>query len=727
MNAAEDRLYRLLPYIYRWRDDQQGRPLQRFLSVVEEQVGVLELDLARSYDNWFIETCEEWVIPYIAELVGQWGATRAWDPQQLQGRGARLRSMLAPRADVARTLAFGRRKGTLPLLEELASAIAGLSARAVEGYRLLSYTQPLKHLRLERGRTLDLRQGDALFRLGTAFDTAAHSVDVRRPGSRHTAGIHSIPSVGVFAWRLGAWPVTRCQPYLQEGAGHFGRGCYWFSVLGRDMPLFVRPDPEATPDTLAGPEHVPSRLTRHVLERDLVDRHPRTGAVSPRPSSQYYGEQRSLAIWLNRGSGLKLVPHDQLIVADLTDWKYVAPEGKVLIDPERGRFKVAGRITEVRVSFHYGFGAAIGGGEYDRQLPEPLEEHRCYFVDERPGSYSTLDKAIIAWRADMQGRREGDASIPPRAIIEIAARGRQTGSFAIELGEGETLIIRGADRNRPVLWLSDDQPEASDALRVSGRATSRFVLDGVLVAQRGIELQGPFDQVVLRHCTLVPPARSQRPREGAPSSLNVADHSGDLLIDSCILGPITISGREPSNVTLRNSIVDAGNDADFALSGDGEGRIARAELTVTASTICGAVATHALKLVENSIFSGVLQVARRQPGCVRFCFVPLGSRTPRRYRCQPDLVLTAASDESDAFRLDEQLRVQPLWTSRRYGEPGYGQLHQRCALEIRRGADDQSELGVLHDQYLPQREELLAERLGDAVPLSTEVGIFFVS
>ena len=28
-----------------------------------------EDDIERLYDNWFIETCEEWVVPYIADLL----------------------------------------------------------------------------------------------------------------------------------------------------------------------------------------------------------------------------------------------------------------------------------------------------------------------------------------------------------------------------------------------------------------------------------------------------------------------------------------------------------------------------------------------------------------------------------------------------------------------------------------------------------------------------------
>jgi len=58
-----DRLYKLLPAIYRIRDAEQKYPLQALLRVIAEQVNVVEDDIGRLYENWFIETAEEWAVP----------------------------------------------------------------------------------------------------------------------------------------------------------------------------------------------------------------------------------------------------------------------------------------------------------------------------------------------------------------------------------------------------------------------------------------------------------------------------------------------------------------------------------------------------------------------------------------------------------------------------------------------------------------------------------------
>ena len=71
--------------------------------------------------------------------------------------------------------------------------------------------------------------------------------------------------------------------------------------------------------------------------------------------------------------------------------------------------------------------------------------------------------------------------------------------------------------------------------------------------------------------------------------------------------------------------------------------------------------------------------------------------------------------------------VCPQFTARRYGRPGYAQLAETCAEEIKRGADDESEMGVFHDLFQPQREANLRARLEEYTPAGMDAGIIFVS
>ena len=99
---------------------------------------------------------------------------------------------------------------------------------------------------------------------------------------------------------------------------------------------------------------------------------------------------------------------------------------------------------------------------------------------------------------------------------------------------------------------------------------------------------------------------------------------------------------------------------------------------------------------------------------MRFSYVPPGAQVPRPYHCQPT-------------NIDEAARVCPVFTSLHYGDAGYGQLSQHCAVEIKQGADDEAEMGAFHDLYQPQREANLRARLEEYLRFSLEAGIFYAS
>ena len=269
MDPSPDRLYELLPLIHRQRDAEQGYPLRALLRVIGEQVDVVEEDIEQLYENWFIETAQDWVVPYIGDLVGYRPVHAAGQPGPTETAQGRLRNkFLIPRREVANTIRYRRRKGTLALLELLANDVAGWPGRAVEFYRLLSYAQALNHLRQNRGQTTDLRLGEALDRLDGPFEELAHTVDVRRINSARKQGRFNIPSVGVFIWRLKAFAVERTQACCLE---EIGPNCFAFSVLCNNTPLFTHPQPETDPTHIAGEMNLPVPIRRRAFETRKED------------------------------------------------------------------------------------------------------------------------------------------------------------------------------------------------------------------------------------------------------------------------------------------------------------------------------------------------------------------------------------------------------------------------------------------------------------------------
>ena len=749
-----DRLYRHLPAIYRIRDAERGYPLQALLRTIAEQVNLVEDDITGLYDNWFIETADDWAVPYLAELLGYRPAVSAGSPaRDLDAAGRALNRVLVPRREVASLIRSRRRKGTIALLEDLAFDVAGWPARATERFRLLDRAQHLNHPHLHRLGTADLRDMAAMDRVDGPFDALAHSVDVRRASSRHRQGRYNVPDVEVSVWRLLSRPVTSTPAFcVEDVAAH----CFTFSVLGQDAPLFRNPLPEPCPDHIAGEAHVPAPIRRRALEADLALAQP-----------LIYGEGRSLAVWVDQWAGHdpgQALPASAVVAADLSGWRYRPRRGQVAIDPVLGRLMFPpGQLPRkgVRVGYHYGVPADVGGGEYLRPMQGWTAEEVLHSPDDQDwaariapatatavyrvgegGAMPRIADALRQWRQDA----------PARAVIEFAHSGVWVEPIHIRLRPGQALALRAANGTRPVIRLIDWQTDLPDALTVEMDRGSRFTLDGVMVTGRPLHVSAPRDagsdaeagaaadcggELLIRHCTLVPgwgidgDCGPERPAE---PSLELHGLQARVRIEHSLLGSIQVQqdevGSDPVPLSIADSVIDAAG-GDHEAIGAVTTAVAHVVLTVLRCTIFGIVEVHALQLAENSLFNDCLNVARRQVGCMRFCHVPRHCRTPRRYRCQPDDVVAAVR----ARRLDpaaeqreidaEARRVRPHYDTRRYGRPGYARLSAHCAQEIRRGADDTSEMGVHHHLFQPQREANLRTRLDEYTPAGMTVGLFF--
>ena len=111
----QDKLYQLLPAIYRQQDITQNQPLRALLAIMEHELNTLKTDVDDAYANCFIETCEAWVIPYLADLLG------------IEGFDNALRLNLEQRARVANTIRYRRRKGQAAIIERVINECYGLA------------------------------------------------------------------------------------------------------------------------------------------------------------------------------------------------------------------------------------------------------------------------------------------------------------------------------------------------------------------------------------------------------------------------------------------------------------------------------------------------------------------------------------------------------------------------------------------------------------------------
>jgi hypothetical protein len=748
-------LYELLPVIYRVRDSAQGRPLEALLRVVGEQVGVVEDALDQLYDDQFIETCAEWVTPYIGDLIGY---------RALHGVVPRVGS---PRAEVANTIAYRRRKGTASMLEQLARDVTGWEARVVEFFEWVGWTQYMNHRRTAppRGGTLSVRDAAACDRVRHAcgaFDTSAHTADVRRIATG--AGRYGTRNIGIFLWRVHAYHLRR------SDARRIAKGRFTFNPVGLDAPLFNTPRRESEISHLAEEINVPDPLRRRVVYDELEAR--RSPLLSGAPAESRYFADPPFEVTLDGAA----VPPEEIAICNLETWSpapakstYTRADGStvvrpisVAVDPHLGRLTLPpGQANpQVNVRYAYGFSHDMGGGPYDRLdsvAPALLDVDFQIAVsrDVPPVAdevCATLREAIDAWNG-----RVASSARPPSGIIAVldshTYRENLTGAARIEIPAGARLLIAAGD------WPEEDVPGVPGAKqRVRGRLSAENVrphirgniaaigtpssgeaapgsltLNGLLIEGEVTVLAGNLGRLELTHCTVLPGLDSVTVNAGADRDRQNARLT--VAVDHSICGALTCAPPVPA-VRVRDSILTTGLEPE---PGGAVLTAIGADATVEASTVFGTVRIESIS-ASNTIFTGRVEADRRQIGCFRFSYAPLESLVPRRYRCQPDLEIESRIDplersasapltaiERSAIQSGTAAEIRPVFTAVRYGLPGFAQLGTQCPVQLRTGADDEAEMGAFHELYQPQREANLRVRLDEYLRVGLEAGLFYVS
>lgn len=720
MTVFRDELFRLLPRVYQQRDAEpgQGHALAALLRVLGEQADAVAADLGRLYDDQFIETCADWVVPYLGDLLG----VRLLHPV---GPGAGR-----ARALVADTLEYRQRKGTLAGLEDLAFQVTGWPTSAVEYFQRLGVTQHLAHPRLASLRTPDLRSAAELELLDGPFATCAHTAEARRL----PAGRFGLANLGLHLWRLLPQRVIRAtaRPVAEPPDGR-----YQVDPAGLPVPLVNPGTAESGIASLAQEQHVPAPLRRRALYDELEGL--RQGTVG-RP--RWFGADPVIEVFADTGSGLVAVPPGELTAADLSDRPIPPPTGwprpgtplTVAVDPVLGRLAFRDGLlpAAVEVTATYAVAGEVGAGPYDRSCVETsdlIARHswfRAVGADAVPVPgvvQASLTEAVADWNLVPAGAVGVIAILDSRSYRE---------DLAITVPAGSELIIvavswpEATDASAPTVVLdlrtarpSDRRPHLRGAIEVTGGsgladgAPGELSVDGLLLEGSVTVAPGDLGRLGLRHSTVVPAT-------GGISVLaptTATDDNGRLTIEitGSIVGSVAIPARGP-DLDVALSIIDgAGSDAVDC---------PEALVRLDQVTVFGALAAQQLS-ASDCVLDGPVSVARRQSGCLRFSCLSEDAVTPRRFRCQPDLTLTDVTDPAEAAAI--RARLTPVFSSTAYGDPAYGRLDDRCAAELLTGASNGAAMGVYATGQEPQRMANLVTVLEEYLRLGLEAGVLHES
>lgn len=715
LEYRRDQLFRLLPRLYQVYDeaarpfDDQGRPkdneygpLRALLRVIGEQVNLLEDDLARWYDNWFIETCEDWAAPYLGDLVGY-----ELSPHELGvgGRPNALSAVNYVRREIADTIKLRRRKGTLSLLNDLAKQTVDWPAEAIEMRHYVVATAAIDGLQPSKvtaaQRTLNIRA----LRGAPPSLVVPRLLDTRRADSTGTRGVAHPLAIGQRVYRRRVDSVTLARAVPVEG--HAWR--YHLSPLSLDIALHVNPNAVGKPEEVKDAVRWPVPLTREMLE--YAD--PKSGAKSA--NDKYYGANKSLALWMrvriddSSKFEWRFVAPNEIEFRDLTHWPTPSKD-KVAIDPKTGRVALGSGAHHAVVALasvhHIGRAALLGGGEYDRGLSAGPAPRRVGEVE----VFKTLADALKSWNPGPGPSGQN--------VIEIVDNNEEKEAESIDgklhLSAGSTLEIRAANRHAPVLHKAD--------CTFIAEPRSRLVLDGLTIGSGAIWVAGPLTELVIRHCTFRP----------GQMTLLIDQRVRQVTIEKSVVGRINMFGHEgeespkhesPTQFVIQDSILAAGRKGLATKQNDdgkerhrrvlGDSEHAPAQLTLKRCTVFGRINVREVQTIENSLCLAAVRVQNTQRGIVRFSFVADStdepSCTPPQFKCVDG----------------SQVSPQNLLVTDKFGDPDYARLRDDAPQEIAQGADDGGEMGVYRNEYFGRRAEHLRQRLTEFVPAGHQTFLHF--
>lgn len=712
MSATTERLLELLPVHLRTRDEAAGGTLRAMLDAVAGELDVVETDLDDLYASWFVETCPEWVVPYLADLVG----VTDLPPDLGAGAAAGAGSAVSRRAVVANTIAYRRRKGTAAVIEQVARDVTGWPSRAVEYHRLLATSTHVNHVHLDRPATASLRSADGLDLVPPlvargALDATAHTAEVRRIESGR--GRYGVPNVGVFCFPhqvYGFAEVASAADWPEAVAGPDGWSVH---PLGRPTPLFAEPTTEDSVERLAGEPDLPVPLRPRRLLALLLAARTDPAAVDDVPVGV-------------RVDG-DVLPPSRVRVCGLED---LSAEGgwQVMVDAVSGRLHSyldgsPATPADVRVRHAYGSLADVGAGTYDRSdLHERVLAEQGYVGDEasdRPEVRAqeavladgadpvTIAAALV--RAEAAWAQPTDSPVGGTYVVSVGDSSRYSGDATVHVPAATRLVVVAATWRDRLLSRGEVLPRvpgsyAPEGLRpvlegdlvVSGDPGSAIVVDGLVVTGDVVVQPGDLGWLTLSQCTV----------GGRVRVLGAGDDGNENCQVACVRSQVTGLDLAPTvpEVSVEDSVVATpGPVSASAVAGES------AHLRVLGSTLRGNVDVRTLD-ASSAVLDGTVTVEHRQVGCVRYSFVGPGSRVPRRFRCVPE---TDGADSS-----------VPVYVSAEPGSPSYLGLADGCPASIAAGGEGESEMGVHHHLRRPLRLGAARRLLATYVPVGLEIGLF---
>ena len=735
-----EKLWELIPPIYRDADGIEGEGggvLRGLVGVLAEQAAIERRSADRLWDDQFVDLSDDWAVPYIGDLL----ATRMVSALDTRGR----------RVDVANTLYYRRRAGTLAVLEGLTADLTGWEGTVVEEFRrLLRHPHGLDPGPAATGRVTqtpahglpDLRSPRGAQTAWGPFDEYSYLPDVRK-NVGGLDGRFGITKLALHLYRLQAFRVTRVTPRLLAADSN-GKVRFTFDPSGRANPLFQRHSrPNFEFEWRAAREwELPAPMRCEVLahsEFEITEARILDWAAPSPPAPNPPAITTAQADTLRTIRGLRFRSESRFRT------RLEALFSPALGTAARHRLLREALVDDCGKGLLMRDGAASGTGDIssvaveelvsavltavpreltqagnllagvlapdDKRLVVDAENGLGYFTAGTPPNGFTTSycygfsgptgatsapRVGLADVAASDRRRGGGALAAPAAASDTAIEIADSATYGpvANLPAQQSLVVQASDEQRPYLDLTGDWTFRATA------PGSVLVVDGIWAGARSprtIHLAASpncsWAAVTIRHTTFDPGGADADGVDLGPITLSVDSTVTELSIESCIIGRIVVAaGGLVDTLTMSDSIVHTTKSTTPVAI-----RQPLGVLDIQRCTVIGRIDVHQIEASE-VLCTETITVDDLQSGCIRFSAFAAGSEVPRAYRC---------------VTLDDR---RGLFASIRFGDPGYCQLSDVAASTIIRGGEDGTEIGAFNSLLNPIKLDSLRAKVDEFLP-----------
>ena len=695
-----DKLYNLLPLVYRELDFNQQQSLRALMAVLETAHDKVDQDLDRMYQNWFIETCESNRIPLIADLVGLPDISSE-NLLEIQRRY------------VANFLAYKRRSGTLATLNNSVHDASGYACYSANSIENMASSWTVKDPELS-SKTYRVK-ASTVMAVNSPFASAAKLANF----NTNTTALNGAESgqitpqvISLYLWRLSAVNMTYAQLTPEKAQSDV------FFLHPNKKPIALCHQPYNLPSVNDIPrqQHYPFILTRENINNNRVT--PIEGSSNVNFFTYHPVHKNYTAI-----------ADEQILIANLSTTEDISAAKKqaknitkgnqnykIIFDPNLAKVVIveqkAGK-PKIVCSYSYLSNTIFGAAPRYRQVNETINPNKR-LIDLYP---EKNDLANVISKAMAQAKARDKNQQTKAVIVSLACNAVYQGGGCKE-GEskvGDTILtvdLQGENINLVAEDYISPTIVANIIITNSENSPATLTLNGLALFGK-LTIANNVDLKLINTSLISTEVELKSPDD------NNTHHIPTVTITNTLLVANTLA---KVNYVVNNSAI--------VLSKNNGGGLSSIEVQVDKfqcinSTILGNITAEKPLTITNSIIYGTFTT--KDPSNACFSFSYFSQLKPFKGGVIDNVITNNTNSDIASSNLDNgNSNATVQFHSHDHQTSNFLMLAYGTSEKILTGASNGEEMGVFNTMRFRQKEKNIKQQFTTFLPLGMQVQTYYV-